>query len=59
MNWDKEIEVEGNEGIKAALTVGELQSFLMMELTKDELEEFAAELIKWVELTPTPSRLLE
>lgn len=59
MNWDKEIEVEGNEGIKAVVTVGELQSVLIGELTKDDLEEFAGELIKWVELSPAPSSFLE
>lgn len=58
MNWDKEIEVQGNEGVKAAVTVGELQSVLMMELTKEELEEFAGELIKYAELPP-PSLLPE
>lgn len=57
MNWDREIEVEGNEGIKATVTVGELQSVLMGKLTKDELEEFAGKLIKWGELSPTPSSL--
>jgi len=52
MNWDREIEVEGKEGEKAAVTIGDIQSILMADLTKDEVEEFAGELIKWVELQP-------
>ncbi len=52
MDWDKGIEVEGKEGKKAEVSVGDIQSLLMAYLTKDELEEFAGELIKFVELSP-------
>jgi hypothetical protein len=45
MNWDKEVEVEGNHGAKAVVTVGDLHSMLLGELTTDELEEFAEELV--------------
>jgi hypothetical protein len=51
MNWDNGIEVSGDGG-KVLVTLGELHSLLTWELTKDELEEFAGELIKWVELSP-------
>jgi len=46
MNWDKEIEVESQSGKKAITTVGEIQGILLEELTKEEAEEFAGELIK-------------
>ena len=58
MNWDNGIEVSGDGG-KVLVTLGELHSLLTWELTKDDLEEFAGELIKWVELSPTPFSLLE
>lgn len=51
MNWDNGVEVSGDGG-KVLVTLGELHSLLMWELSKDELEEFAGELIKWVELQP-------
>lgn len=50
MNWDREIEVEGNKGVKAVATLGEIQGLLMEELSREEAEEFAGELIKWAEL---------
>ena len=50
MNWDKEIEFEGKQGEKAVATLGEIQGMLMEELTREEAEEFAGELIKWAEL---------
>jgi hypothetical protein len=42
MDWDKEIEINGN----VAVSVGELHSILLVSLTKDEMEEFAGEIIK-------------
>jgi hypothetical protein len=54
MNWDREIEVEGVQ-----VRLGELHSILLANLTKDELEEFAAEMIKFVELSPAPLLLEE
>jgi hypothetical protein len=56
MNWDNGIEVSGDGG-KVVVTLGELHSLLTWELSKDELEEFAGELIKWVELEPLDSFL--
>lgn len=58
MNWDNRIEVSGNGG-KVLVALGELHDLPTWELTKSELEEFAGELIKRVELGPTPSSLLE
>jgi|GEM_PF-2656611 len=46
MNWNKEIEVESQSGTRAITTVGEIQDILLEELTKEEAEEFAGELIK-------------
>jgi hypothetical protein len=52
MNWDQEIEIEAKNGIKGTVTVAEIQSLLMADLTREELEEFAGELIRWVEFQP-------
>jgi hypothetical protein len=51
MNWDQEIEIEIEKGVSTSLTIGEIESILMAELAKDDLEEFAGELIKWVEFS--------
>ncbi len=48
MNWDQEIEVEGKEGSKVTLTVGELHSLLLADLRRDDLEEFMEELLVWL-----------
>ncbi len=53
MDWEKEIEVEGCKR-KISLSIGEIQSVLMAELTKDELDGFAGELIQWLTLQPNP-----
>ena len=53
MNWDAEINIEGERGVKLSVTLAEIQSILLYSLTKDELEEFARELIRWVELSST------
>jgi hypothetical protein len=46
MNWDKEMEIEVGKGEVVSVTVGEIHSILMAELTMDELEDFATELMK-------------
>lgn len=48
MNWEKEVEVEGKGG-KVVLKLADIQDTLAEGLTKDELEEFAGEMKKWVE----------
>jgi len=53
MNWDRGIEVEGKEGKKTEVTIRDIHSLLMADLTKEELEEFAGDLIKFVELSLT------
>jgi hypothetical protein len=53
MNWDNEIELNSDGG-KVLVTLGETHSLLTWELSKDDIEEFAAELIKWAEFSPTP-----
>jgi hypothetical protein len=45
MNWYNAIEVSGDDG-KVLVTLGELHSLLTWELSKDDLEEFAGEIIK-------------
>ena len=57
MKLEKQIEVAGCKRT-ISLSIGEIQSVLMEELTKDELEEFAGELIRWLELQ-SQSRLWE
>ncbi len=52
MNWDLEIEVEGKEGVKATLTVADIHNALFNSLTRDDVEEFAGELIKAAVLSP-------
>ena len=41
MNWDQEIQIEGKEGDKVTLTLGELHSLLLADLQRDDLEEFS------------------
>ena len=45
MNWDQEIEIEGEGKEEILLTLGEIQSLLMLHLNNEEMEEFAEELI--------------
>jgi hypothetical protein len=45
MNWDAEVDIEGDGGVKVAVTLAEIQGLLLCNLTKDELEEFAWDLI--------------
>ena len=45
MNWEQEIEIEGEGGIRVMATAGEIHNILMAALTRDEIEEFAGELI--------------
>ena len=48
MDWDKEIEIDGT----VAVSVGELHSILLENLTRDEMEEFAGEMIKAAVMEP-------
>ena len=48
MNWDQEIQIEGKEGDKVTLTIGELQNLLLADLQMDDLEEFTGELLAWL-----------
>jgi hypothetical protein len=52
MDWKREIEIAGRAK-RIFVPLEEIQSVLMMSLTRDELEEFAGELIKWCELSGT------
>ncbi len=54
MNWKEMIEV-GEE----AFSLEEIQEALMASLSRDEMEEFAGELIKWAEFEPRYGILLE
>ncbi|MCJ7645704.1 hypothetical protein MUO65_02185 [bacterium] len=51
MNWDNGIEVSGDGG-KVLVTLGELHSILLENLTRDDLEEFAGEMIKFAVMEP-------
>jgi hypothetical protein len=48
MDWQEELQIEV---IERNLKVAEAFDLLVSNLTKDELEEFAGELIKWCELS--------
>lgn len=54
MDWHEELRIEV---IERNLEVAEAFDLLVSNLTKDELEEFAGELIKFAELSPAPLML--
>jgi hypothetical protein len=58
MDWDMVIDIDINEK-SGTLTLSQIFSELTANLGKDDIEEFADQLIKWVEIRPTPSSLLE
>jgi hypothetical protein len=47
MDWDSLIEVEGVQ-----VKLSELHSILLENLTRDDLEEFAGEMIKFAVMEP-------
>ena len=49
MNWEKEIELATEGTSKVTISLGILEEVLAEQLTKDEMDEFAGELIKRVE----------
>jgi len=56
MNFEREIVVSDKE---FSIALGEVFDILIGQVSRDELEEFAGELIKFVELSRAPSSLLE
>jgi len=52
MNWEKEIEIPAGNGNNVCLTVAEIVSNLMADLTKDEMEAVGSELIKAAVMEP-------
>ena len=48
MRWERQIEVADYRK-KVLVSVGDILGFLQENLSKDEIEEFAKELITWVE----------
>lgn len=50
MRWDRQIEVADYRK-KVFLSVSDILGFLQENLSKNELEEFAAEIVKWCELS--------
>ena len=49
MNLEKEIELATEGASKVTISLGILEEMLVEQLTKDEMDEFAGELIKRVE----------
>jgi hypothetical protein len=49
MKWDKEIELATEGASKVTISLGILEEVLAEQLTKDEMDEFAGELIRRVE----------
>ena len=56
MDWHEELPIEV---IERSLEVAEPFDLLVSNLTKDELEGFAGELIKFAEFSPAPLLLGE
>jgi hypothetical protein len=54
MNWDAEVDIEGEGRVKLSVTLAEIHSLLLCSLTKGELEEFGGELIKYAKFSTTP-----
>ena len=52
MRWESEIDIEMSNRVRGCITVEEIQSLLFSSLTRDELEEFAGELIKGAAVKP-------
>jgi hypothetical protein len=50
MNWEKEIEVYAKDGKKTLVPLGDIEDILLDQLTKEEMEVLAGELIKFSEL---------
>ena len=50
MYWNQEIEIDIGGGNLISLTLDEIHELLREALTKDQLEEFAGELIKFAVL---------
>ena len=45
MNWEKEIEVFAKDGKKTSVQLADLEEILLDQLTKEEMEVLAGELI--------------
>ena len=54
MNWEQEIDFVGEGAAKVTVTLDILEDLLVEQLSKDEMEEFANELTKHAEFSPTP-----
>ena len=50
MNWEKEIEVYAKDGKKTLVPLADIEEILLDQLTKEEMEVLAGELIKFSEL---------
>jgi hypothetical protein len=50
MKWDKEIELATEGASRVTISLEILEEVLAEQLTKEEMDEFAGELIKRVEL---------
>lgn len=54
MNWDQEIDLVSEGAAKVTIALEILHGLLTEQLSKEELEEFASELIKSVDLSQVP-----
>ena len=52
MNWEQEIDLVSEGAARVTIALEILHELLTEQLSKEELEEFAGELIKSVELSP-------
>ena len=53
MNWDREVEVEWENRITGQIKLADLLDMTVAELTREELEEFAEELSRFVDNSPS------
>ena len=54
MNWDKEIELATEGAAKVTISLDILEEVLLEQLTREEMEILAGELIKFAEVFPSP-----
>jgi hypothetical protein len=50
MNWEKEIVVYAKDGKKSSVPLAEVEEILLDQLTREEMEVLAGELIKFSEI---------
>ena len=55
MNWEKEIVVYAKDGKKSLVPLADMEEILLEQLTREEMEVLAGELIKFSEINASYS----